>query len=187
MSRNRIIGVNGGLPWSLPEDRKNFKALTTGKVLVVGRKTYEEEQDERHIDHADWCIVVSSSAPETLGSEKVKVARSFPEALSLAKELCEDSDESSIDCWVAGGERIFEEALKHSSAQEVHLTVVQTEVDVANTPKSAEGELTFAQFPSKYRWDRWFQEASRVTNETTQPEKPDFTQFVYVRKKQPTR
>ena len=46
MSRNRIIGVNGGLPWSLPEDRKNFKALTTGKVLVVGRKTYEEEQDE---------------------------------------------------------------------------------------------------------------------------------------------
>ncbi len=41
MARNRVIGVNNGLPWRLPEDLRHFKALTMGHHIVMGRRTYE--------------------------------------------------------------------------------------------------------------------------------------------------
>ena len=40
VARNGVIGANQGLPWRLSSDLKRFKALTWGKPLVVGRKTY---------------------------------------------------------------------------------------------------------------------------------------------------
>lgn len=40
MSLNRVIGVGGKIPWHLPEDFKWFKQMTTGHVLVMGRKTF---------------------------------------------------------------------------------------------------------------------------------------------------
>ena len=40
-STNNVIGVAGGLPWHLTDDLKRFKALTMGKPIVMGRKTFE--------------------------------------------------------------------------------------------------------------------------------------------------
>ena len=41
MSENRVIGAGNKIPWRLPEDFKWFKKLTTGNVVVMGRKTFE--------------------------------------------------------------------------------------------------------------------------------------------------
>jgi hypothetical protein len=41
MDEARIIGKDGALPWHLPEDLAHFKALTTGQVVVMGRKTWD--------------------------------------------------------------------------------------------------------------------------------------------------
>lgn len=41
MARNRGIGLDGKLPWHLPEDLKRFKALTLGHALIMGRKTHQ--------------------------------------------------------------------------------------------------------------------------------------------------
>jgi dihydrofolate reductase len=38
---NGVIGIDGGLPWRLPADLKRFKALTMGKPMIMGRKTFE--------------------------------------------------------------------------------------------------------------------------------------------------
>lgn len=40
MSENRVIGANNQLLWHLPDDLKHFKALTVGKNIVMGRKTF---------------------------------------------------------------------------------------------------------------------------------------------------
>ena len=40
MAKNRVIGVDGKLPWYLPEDLKFFKRMTQAKPLVMGRKTF---------------------------------------------------------------------------------------------------------------------------------------------------
>jgi len=41
MSENRVIGAGNRIPWHLPEDFKWFKKMTTGQVIVMGRKTFE--------------------------------------------------------------------------------------------------------------------------------------------------
>jgi dihydrofolate reductase len=41
MTRNRVIGRDNTLPWRLPEDLKHFKAVTLGKPVLMGRKTFE--------------------------------------------------------------------------------------------------------------------------------------------------
>ncbi len=41
MSRERIIGRDNQIPWHLPADLGHFKKLTTGKTIVMGRRTYE--------------------------------------------------------------------------------------------------------------------------------------------------
>src|SRR5882672_7610661 len=41
MSENRAIGIGNKIPWHLPEDFKWFKKMTTGNVVVMGRKTFE--------------------------------------------------------------------------------------------------------------------------------------------------
>ncbi|HEY0457009.1 MAG TPA: dihydrofolate reductase [Verrucomicrobiae bacterium] len=41
MAQNRVIGQGNRIPWHLPEDFKWFKQLTTGHVLLMGRKTFE--------------------------------------------------------------------------------------------------------------------------------------------------
>ena len=38
---NGVIGQQGGLPWHLPDDLKHFKAVTLGKPVLMGRRTYE--------------------------------------------------------------------------------------------------------------------------------------------------
>src|SRR5688572_3289869 len=40
MSENRVIGDNNTLPWHLPADLKHFKTLTTGRPILMGRKTF---------------------------------------------------------------------------------------------------------------------------------------------------
>jgi dihydrofolate reductase len=41
VSTNNVIGFKGALPWHLPDDLRRFKAITMGKPVVMGRKTFE--------------------------------------------------------------------------------------------------------------------------------------------------
>lgn len=41
MDRNRLIGCGNALPWRLPADLRHFKAVTMGKPIIMGRKTWE--------------------------------------------------------------------------------------------------------------------------------------------------
>lgn len=41
VAKNGIIGADGGLPWHVPSDLKRFKAMTMGKPVIMGRRTWE--------------------------------------------------------------------------------------------------------------------------------------------------
>ncbi|MFL2555614.1 MAG: dihydrofolate reductase, partial [Gammaproteobacteria bacterium] len=41
MDKNRLIGANDALPWRIPSDLKNFRRITMGKPILMGRRTHE--------------------------------------------------------------------------------------------------------------------------------------------------
>lgn len=184
---SRVIGMDGRIPWSVPEDRKIFKSLTKDKVLIIGRHTLDEHANLIHIDHAKHCIVVSRSMEhldkhqQYLSSVSVSLhlARSFSEALHLARKLgntIRHEDNNSLYCWVAGGERIYEEALKHSCAAELHISWIQITIPLLAGGTTESSKV--ARFPAKYRWDNKFKSVSEVAFSKS-GETPSFIYRVY--------
>ena len=94
-SRNMVIGKNGRIPWNLKDDKKRFKELTMGNVVVMGRRTYEEIGRPL----PGRVNVVVSSSGEYEGCINV---RSLDEALKKF---------SDRDIYIAGGARLYREAL----------------------------------------------------------------------------
>ena len=95
---NGAIGNEGDLPWRLPADLKRFKALTMGKPMVMGRKTFESLPGllpgRRH-------IVLSRR--DSFSAEGVEMAASVKDALVLAAE-----DNATGEVAVIGGAAIYD-------------------------------------------------------------------------------
>ncbi len=117
VARNGVIGVDGGLPWHLPDDLRRFKELTLGHVLVMGRKTYESIG--RPLPGRATVVVTRSEGWEP-GSTAVRVARSIPEALATASAIDEQ-------VFVVGGAALYADALP--LADRLELTLVDAEPD----------------------------------------------------------
>lgn len=119
VSRNGVIGRDGGLAWKISDDLKRFRMLTIGKPVVMGRKTYDSigKPLSGRIN-----IVVSRSM---LAEEGVVIARTIEEALTLGRDAAAHLDAEEI-C-VIGGAAIYETTLP--LADRVHLTEVEAEID----------------------------------------------------------
>jgi dihydrofolate reductase len=80
VARNGVIGRDGGLPWRLPSDLKRFRAITMGKPIIMGRKTWDglprQPLPGRHN------IVVTRD--KSFGADGVSVVGSPEAALVLA-------------------------------------------------------------------------------------------------------
>ena len=115
VAENNVIGKDNTLIWRLSEDLKNFKRLTSGHSIIMGRKTYDsigKPLPKRHN------IIVSRN--KDLKIEGCHVVHSLEEAYSLAMEL--DGNE---EIFVIGGANIYTQAL--ADANRIHLTAVHAE------------------------------------------------------------
>lgn len=123
---NGVIGSANQLPWRLPDDLKRFKALSMGKPIVMGRKTYDS------IGKAlpGRLNIVISRQPG-LEIPGCRVVSSIDEAIAAAQPAPE--------IVVIGGAEIYRQALPR--VQTIHLTRVHAEIDGDVTfPKLAEQE-----------------------------------------------
>jgi dihydrofolate reductase len=110
MDQNRAIGRGGALPWHLPDDLKRFKALTLGKTVLMGRKTYQSIG--RPLPKRRNVVLTRDS---NFGAEGVKVVHSLADALQLDDEIM-----------VIGGGEIY--TLFLPLATDMYLTLVDTVV-----------------------------------------------------------
>ena len=130
VARNGVIGVDGGLPWHLPEDLRRFKALTLGHVLVMGRKTYESIGGPLP---GRTTVVVTRSADWDPGAGEVVRAAGVQEAIRAARAIDDD-------VFVVGGAQVYDAALPLTDRLE--LTLVDDE---------PQGDTTFP----VVEWDDW--------------------------------
>lgn len=100
LSENNVIGNNGTLPWTLPDDLTHFRKLTTGHTVIMGRKTFESigrPLPKRH------CIVVSRN-PDFKIPSGVSLVRSLEAGLALARY------NHAEEAFIIGGAALYKEA-----------------------------------------------------------------------------
>jgi dihydrofolate reductase len=113
-AENGVIGRGGGLPWHLPDDLKRFKALTWGKPMLMGRRTFESIG--RPLPGRTSLVLTRS--PSWEGPTGVVVVRSIAEAIERAARAAELA--------VVGGEEVFRGSLPF--ARRIELTRVHASV-----------------------------------------------------------
>lgn len=112
MDENRLIGVDGGLPWKLSNDLKQFKRLTVGKVVLMGRKTWQS-LGRPLPDRENWVLTRDPSF-------RADGARVFGELDDAVREA------GDRELMVIGGAEIYRQALP--IANRIFLTQVRAKV-----------------------------------------------------------
>ncbi|MFA6543791.1 MAG: dihydrofolate reductase [Limisphaerales bacterium] len=147
MSLNRVIGDGNRIPWHLPEDFKWFKQITTGNVVVMGRKTFEslgKPLPERinvvltrhptrvRKEHPDLFAnskigVRAGALKESFQLQLPKVGGPRKTEIRLERNFLKlDPNEFSTDVFICGGAQIYGQALPLCS--DLFLTLVKREV-----------------------------------------------------------
>ncbi|MBU2542424.1 dihydrofolate reductase [Patescibacteria group bacterium] len=117
ISKNLCIGKDNDLPWDIPEDMEHMRAVTLGKVLIMGRKTWESIPENRRPLPKRTNVVITRNKNYEL-PKGVERYDSIEEAVEAHK------NEEIIGF---GGQRIFEEMIK--IADELDLTLVNQEIE----------------------------------------------------------
>jgi len=112
-STNDVIGSNGELPWHLPDDLRQFKRVTTGKPVIMGRRTFESIG--RPLPNRRNIVMTRNPDYVAPGCEVVS-------SVDAALDLAGGADEVMI----IGGGQVYRDFLPR--ADRIYLTRVQTEV-----------------------------------------------------------
>jgi dihydrofolate reductase len=119
VAANGVIGDGSGMPWRLSTDMKRFKALTMGKPVVVGRKTFETFGKPL----AGRTNIVVSRRGDYSPGEGVVVVGSLEAALTQAAEAATAAGGDEI--MVIGGGEIYRAAI--ARADRLYITHVAAE------------------------------------------------------------
>lgn len=121
-ARNRIIGRAGDMPWRMPSSLKRFRALTMGRPMIMGRKTFEAIG--RPLDGRDTIVVTRNPAFPACG---IHLAASLAEAFGIAARLADARGTHEIV--IAGGGEIYAAALPYATRVCLDLIGAQPEGD----------------------------------------------------------
>jgi len=137
VARNKVIGKNNQMPWHLPEDLKRFKALTMGRPMIMGRKTWESLPGRLP---GRPHIVVTRNADYR--AEGATVVNSLTDAIAAAGETDE--------VFVIGGAELYAQALEIADCQQL------TEID-----EDFEGDARFPPY-DRLAWNEVYREVHRA-------------------------
>jgi dihydrofolate reductase len=149
MSLNRVIGAGNQIPWRLPEDFKWFKRLTSGHVVIMGRKTFESlgkplpdrinivlsrhpgrlQRDFPLVFGEAWVGRGKTHIPDRPHQfELPKIGRAATTDLRIIKDVLKlDPSSSALDFFIAGGAQVYEQTLPLCS--DLYLTLVKRQVE----------------------------------------------------------
>lgn len=129
ISKNRVIGNKGSIPWNIPGEQSRFKELTTGNVVIMGRKTFEEifAKLKKPLPQRVNLIV---SGTKDFSKEGCPTFKTLKEALEFSKVKYPEKN-----VFIGGGAALYKEAV--SFVDKMYLTEIQMTV---------EGDVFFPEF-----------------------------------------
>lgn len=147
-SINNVIGKDGKIPWNIKGEQKQFKELTTGNTVIMGRKTYED---------------IGHPLPNRLNIVISKTKTYEGENLITVDSLRKAIEKSKGNIFIAGGYRLFKEAIDLVDTMyitEVNLTIPDGDVffpkfdskDFSKTETEETDEYKRFVYKKKFRW-----------------------------------
>ena len=152
-ARNGVIGRGGTLPWRLKTDLAHFRAVTMGKPVIMGRKTWDSLPRKPLVGRTN--IVLSHDG--SFEPKGAVVCEDFAEAVGIAREQAADDGASEV-C-VIGGASLFELAL--GRARRIYLTDIDADI---------EGDVVLAPI-DEARW----REVRRASHPASEDDEHPFT------------
>lgn len=134
MARNRVIGINNTLPWSIPEDMKFFRDKTKGHIMIMGRKTFDSLGAPLP---GRFHIIITRQANYKYDHPNVKIVASLDEAVVVAQSLLSQWPE---EVFIIGGGEIYKESLQITN--KIYLTIIEAEFP---------GDAYFPELPTCFR------------------------------------
>ena len=130
-SKNNVIGKNGQIPWRIKGEQKQFKELTTGNIVVMGRKSYEEIG--RPLPNRLNIIV---SRTKKFEGENLITVSSVQEAIGIAKDEKLLSQYAVLEggeknLYIAGGYGLYQEAIPF--VEKMYITEVDVVIEDGDT------------------------------------------------------
>lgn len=144
MAKNRVIGINNQLPWHVPEDLKFFRDTTKGKILIMGRKTFDSLGGKPLPGRLH--IVITRQSDWKFDHSLVLKVSSVDEAIAAAEQKIKN-DKWPEEVFVTGGSEIYQ--LFMSKIDHLYLTEIDLE---------PEGDAHFPDFSKQ---------GFRITSEST--------------------
>ena len=118
--KNRVIGSDGKIPWSLTSERTRFKQVCHNKHIIMGRKSFEE------IGRAlPYCTIVIVSKTMKAAPEGCVLVDSIEKAIEYCVNIEENNASTEKEILVAGGEEIYRQTLPYAK------TIYATEIDAS--------------------------------------------------------
>lgn len=155
VAKNYVIGKDNKLIWHLPEDLKRFKNITTGKKIIMGRKTFESLgrvlPNRKH-------IILCNDAEINIDDENVEIL----DDLKLLNQYIESDEE----CFVIGGATIYRLLMPYSN--KLYITHINQEF---------EGDVYFPEIDE----NEW-KVAEREKGLTNEENPYDYEYVTYIRK-----
>lgn len=128
MDKNGAIGKSGTIPWHVPSDLKRFKAITSGHIVIMGRRTFES-LGRKPLPNRFNIVVSSQIDIVTQCDPNLYLVKSLKEAVGLALYHGKDKSEA----FIIGGTALYAEALSVGLVDTMHLTHLNIEVEGADT------------------------------------------------------
>ncbi len=116
MAENRMIGLDGAMPWHISADLKYFKRVTMGAPVIMGRKTFQSIG--RPLPGRANIIITRD---QEFSSDGIHVVHNFDDACKAATAIAERDDREEV--FVIGGAQIY--ALALGDAERIYLTEIK--------------------------------------------------------------
>lgn len=133
MASNRVIGIENRIPWDIPEDMNYFREKTKGKIIIMGRKTFESFNGKPLPKR--FHIVITRQKNYQFDHPLVAIVPDLNAAVELARQKLPDYSE---EVFIIGGGEIYKQSLP--ILNRLYLTIIE---------KAYSGDAWFPEFDEK--------------------------------------
>ena len=138
--KNGLIGIDGKIPWHLPEELRRFKTLTLGHAVIMGRGTFQS-MNKKPLP-GRYNIVLTKDFNYAL-KHRGDIFTTFSHELAL--EACARSGHENV--FIIGGEKVYKEAFNYADR------ILLTRLDAEYCPGFADEVKYFPKIPDQFELD----------------------------------